>query len=118
MARLMLSLIGPMQVHLDGNPIEEFGYDKVRALLAYLAVESGRAHQRDSLVGLLWPEFLQSSARHNLSQALFRLRRTIDDQSASPPFLVITRSTIRFNPASEHWLDVKVFDQVTQGNCI
>ena len=39
MARLSLSLLGPFQVTLDGDPIIAFESDKVRALLAYLAGE-------------------------------------------------------------------------------
>ena len=40
----------------DGAPITAFESDKVRALLAYLAVESGRPQRREMLAGLLWPE--------------------------------------------------------------
>ena len=32
------------------------------ALLAYLAVESGQAHSRESLLGLLWPEMTEAEA--------------------------------------------------------
>ncbi len=51
MARLSLSLLGPLRVELDGAPIVAFGYDKVRALLAYLAVEAHRG--RTAPPGLL-----------------------------------------------------------------
>jgi DNA-binding SARP family transcriptional activator len=40
MARLALALLGPMQVMLNGQPIAAFPYEKVRALFAYLAIES------------------------------------------------------------------------------
>ena len=40
MARLSIRLLGPFQVTLDGQPVTAFEPDKVRALLAYLAVES------------------------------------------------------------------------------
>jgi DNA-binding SARP family transcriptional activator len=40
MARLSLSLLGPFEVTLDGVPVTAFDSNKVRALLAYLAVEA------------------------------------------------------------------------------
>jgi hypothetical protein len=39
MARLTVNLLGPFQVTLDGQLVTAFESDKVRALLAYLAVE-------------------------------------------------------------------------------
>lgn len=53
MAGLSVCLFGPIQVLVDGNRAASFTYNKARALLAYLAVEADRAHQRDALVGLL-----------------------------------------------------------------
>ena len=47
MPRLTLSLLGPFQATLDGKPITDFESDRVRALLAYLAVEADRPHRRD-----------------------------------------------------------------------
>ena len=54
MARLHLTLLGAFQATLDGGPVRAFGYDKVRALLAYLATESERPQRRERLAGLLW----------------------------------------------------------------
>ena len=40
MARLSIRLLGPFQAALDEQSVTAFESDKVRALLAYLAVES------------------------------------------------------------------------------
>jgi len=109
MTRLSLALLGPTQLTLDGQPVGGFAYNKARALLVYLAVETYRPHQRDALATLLWPEMPDEAARHNLRQALANLREAIDDAAASPPFLLITRDTIQFNPASDYDLDVSTF---------
>ena len=53
MPRLILSLLGTFQVTLDGQQVTGFKSDKVRALLAYLAVETDRPHRREVLAGLL-----------------------------------------------------------------
>ncbi len=109
MARLSLSLLGPFQATLDGEPIARFESDKVRALLAYLAVEADRPHRRATLVGLLWPDWPEGVARRNLSHALANLRRAIGDDQATPPFLLITPQTIQFNCAADYCLDVEAF---------
>jgi predicted ATPase len=109
MARLSLSLLGPLHVTLDGQPASGFESTKVRALLIYLAVEADRPHGRSALAGLLWPEQPEEVARNNLRQALANLRRAIADQQAQPSFLLITRDTVQFNRASDHWLDVAAF---------
>ena len=109
MARLTLSLLGPFQVALDGEPLTSFDSNKVRALLAYLAVEAERPHRRDSLAALLWPEWPDRAARSNLRHALFNLRQAIGDYHARPPFLQITRETMQFNAASDYWCDVTAF---------
>jgi predicted ATPase/DNA-binding SARP family transcriptional activator len=109
MARLILALLGPLHVSLDGQPVSSFGYDKVRALLAYLAVEAHRPHARDALAALLWPEEPASVARKNLRSALTTLRQAIGDAGATPPFLLISRDTLQLNPAGDRQLDVASF---------
>ncbi len=109
MAELSLALLGPLQVTLDGAPITTFESDKVRALLAYLAVEADRPHRRDALAGLLWPERPERAAHLNLNQALANLRGALGDRTATPPFLCITRETVQFNRASDYELDVETF---------
>src|SRR5829696_5475382 len=102
MAHLALALLGPLQITLDGRPVTGFDYDKVRALLAYLAVEADRPHRRDALAGLFWPDQLDQTAHNSLRQALATLRRALGDKVAAVPFLHITREAVQFNQASDH----------------
>ncbi len=111
MTHLTLSLLGPLYMALDGQPVHGFAYAKARALLAYLAVECHREHSREALVGLLWPDLPEEAARSNLRQALSSLRQVIGDGAASPPFLHVTRDSIQFNAASSHSLDVAAFSR-------
>jgi DNA-binding SARP family transcriptional activator len=109
MARLAMSLLGTFEVTLDGVPVTAFGYDKVRALLAYLAVEADRPHRRYTLTSLLWPEQPERQARQNLSQALLRLRQALGDRGARPPYLLISPQSLQFNRSSDYELDVTAF---------
>ena len=112
MARLTLRVLGELQVSIDDVPIQSFESDKVRALLAYLAVEADRAHTREALIGLLWPDSTEETARHNLRQALFNLRLALGDHIATPPYLLISRHSIQFNRESHYWLDLVQFNEI------
>ena len=114
MPHLSLSLLGPFQATLDGEPIAGFEATKVRALLAYLAVEASQPHPRTVLAGLLWPDRPDRAALASLRNALANLRKAIGDRDAASPFLLITRETIQFNPASDCWLDVAEFQALVE----
>jgi DNA-binding SARP family transcriptional activator/predicted ATPase len=109
MALLQLSFLGTFDVTLDGQPVTGFESGKVRALLAYLATQSDRAHSRSVLVGLLWPEQPEDAARANLRQALSNLRRALGDQHSPAPFLHISRDTVQFDAAGTRQ-DVEAFN--------
>jgi WD40 repeat protein/DNA-binding SARP family transcriptional activator len=117
-ARLQIYLLGTFEVSLDGVPLSGFRSDKVRALLAFLAVESGRTHRRSSLASLLWGEYPEPSARQSLSQALTNLRQLLSPLEAargSPPVLESSREEIRWDPAEEMvWVDVQTFDALLE----
>ena len=109
MSRLSLWLLGPFQAELDVEPLYGFRSDKIRALLAYLAVEARRPWARAILADLLWPDFPEKTAQSNLRNALSNLRRVLDERSAIAPFLHVTPSTVQFNAAADYWLDVSAF---------
>ena len=109
MPTLQITLLGSFQVSLDEQPVTAFESDKVRALLAFLAVEVDQSHRREVLAALLWPNMPETVARSNLRHALANLRRVIDDYNADPPYLHITRQTIQFNRQSRHFLDLAPF---------
>ncbi len=109
MSHLSLSLLGPLQITLDGQPVVGIESSKARALLVYLAVEVDQPHSRDALIGLLWPDQPEPTAHTNLRQALANVRQAIGDRTAEPPFLLVTRETLRFNVHSDYTLDVATF---------
>ena len=79
MAHLSISLLGSFQVTRDGKPVTGFESAKERALLAFLAAESGRPHPREVLAELLWPERPPGVALANLRHVLANLRKAIAD---------------------------------------
>jgi predicted ATPase/DNA-binding SARP family transcriptional activator len=109
MAQLTLRLFGPFQASLDGISITTFETHKVRALLAYLAVEADRPHSRDELIGLLWPDQPDQAARASLRQALANLRKALGDRTAESPFLSMAPDSIQFRRSGRCWIDVVAF---------
>jgi DNA-binding SARP family transcriptional activator len=118
MPHLSILVLGPLQVSVDGVPVDGFATDKVRALLAYLALSPGHPHRREALAGLLWPEFPERSARASLRNALANLRSVLGEHANSgahnslPPLLHSTRQTIQFNGQSDYWLDAEAFEEL------
>jgi DNA-binding SARP family transcriptional activator len=114
MAQLSINLFGNLRVTLDGQPLTGFKSNKDRALLAYLAVEAERPHRREVLAGFLWPDWPDRDALSNLRFTLSSLRKLICDQQTDPPYLLITRDALQFNPASDCWLDVAEFSRLLE----
>ena len=114
MAGLDLAFLGDYRATLDGEPISGFESARVRALLAYLAVEAEHPHRREALAALLWPERPEAGARASLSQALFNLRSILGDRRRTPPLLVVTAQTIGMNNAAGATVDVTSFTSLLQ----
>ncbi|MFZ1711434.1 MAG: BTAD domain-containing putative transcriptional regulator, partial [Anaerolineae bacterium] len=114
MAHLDLTLFGPFQLTLDHQVIERFESNKVRALLAFLAVEHRRPHSREALAELLWPGHTIEAARGNFRRALANLRAVLNDQTAQPPYLHITREALQFNLAADVTVDAVRFLALAQ----
>ncbi|CAN5669743.1 hypothetical protein BH10CHL1_BH10CHL1_31800 [soil metagenome] len=113
MKRLILSLFGQFRAILHDKIVTDFQTNKARALLAYLAVESGRPHERAKLAEMFWPGFTEESARVNLRRALSTIRKMLEDDDENRPLLLVNTATLQFNPQSDYWLDVIQFVQLT-----
>ena len=109
MRHLTVRLFGPFEATLDGAPVTGFAYGKVRALLAYLAVERPRRHARAELATLLWPEQPERTARANLSNALTVLRTALGDQRAARPLVLSDAQHVQLDPECAADLDLTRF---------
>lgn len=103
---LTLRLLGSLDVQLNGQPRRGAGRDKGLILLAYLAAGAGRAHTREDIADLFWPELPYERALHNLRQTLLRLRRLLDADAAC---LACSKHSIAFEPPADGWIDLQPF---------
>ena len=92
---LQLRLLGALHAQLNGQPVSGLSYNKMRALLAYLAVEGEQDHKREALAELLWAGQNASTARGNLRRTLEDLRRVLELPSGDSLFFA-SKHSIRF----------------------
>jgi predicted ATPase/DNA-binding SARP family transcriptional activator/Tfp pilus assembly protein PilF len=109
MSQHSIILLGSFQVQRDGVIVTRFHGDKVRALLAYLAVEHDRPHARATLAGLFWPEQPDGPALRNLTQALVRLHAALGGE-----LLHATRQTVQWRAAAD--VDVAEFVELARSS--
>jgi len=75
MTELRMHLFGAFSVLRDGQPLHGFRSEKMRALLAYLVVESAQPQRRSQLAELLWHGYQPETAATSLRTALLNLRQ-------------------------------------------
>lgn len=107
LSRLTLFTFGGFEIRRGDRRLGDFESWRARALAAFLVAHPGQTFGRDRLAHLLWPEWEHDAARRNLRQALYDLRRRIEDPSGSPHFLSDAWS-VRFE-IGESWLDLGAF---------
>jgi len=117
---LTLSLLGNFRADLNGRPLDRFRTNKVQALLIYLAAEPERAHRREFLMELLWPDLPLESAQVNLRQTLYLLRQAIPEVAASAgsgsvSLVIADRLTVQCNPVAACDVDIAHFLQQLSG---
>lgn len=78
--RCEVRVLGQLAVTFaDGRePVTKFRTKKSAQLLAYLALHAGKAHAREFLIELLWPDTEPATGRNNLSMALSMLKRQLE----------------------------------------
>ncbi len=102
MSRLEVFCFGPPRLEWDGQAIE-ISLRKALALIVYLTATK-KAHSRDALAILLWPDSDQRSARASLRRTLYRLNKVLGED-----ILLIAPETVSLNERANVWLDIEVY---------
>lgn len=94
-----VELFGWLRVETEGHSVTRFATRKTAALLARLALWPRRAHAREELAELLWPDVDFDAARARLRQALSSLRHQLEPPGIDAGSVLITdRASVRLNP--------------------
>ena len=95
-----IGLLGGLQVHHGERLIQRFSTRRAASLLARLGFAPERAHPREELIALLWPESDPEDARNGLRQALHLLRRQLrPDEDGVSPLLHSDKAHVWLNSA-------------------
>lgn len=106
---LSIRLLGNMEIHVRDQALAKPSYEKGRALLAYLAAESGW-HPREKLASLLWPGLHREAARNNLRLVLLNLRQCFQDHDRPIPLFLTDRHALGINPDLRAQIDIIRFE--------
>ena len=102
---LEVRLLGQFSLQREGQRLE-IPSRPAQSLFAYLVLNSDVQHRRERVAGIFWPDSLESSARNNLRQALWRIRSSIEDDKHR--YITSDRFHVGFDPEAGIWLDVDV----------
>ena len=110
MPELIFSLLGRLQIEHRQLGAITLTNRKAIGLLAYLLIESDHEHSREFLLGLLWPDLPTPAAQNNLRVTWAHLQKALGTSTSdAQPYLIGDRLALRFNPLSDHELDVARF---------
>ena len=110
MAKLIFSLLGQLTIQHQELGTISLANRKAIGLLSFLLLESDHAHNREFLLGLLWPDLPTAAAQNNLRVTWAHLQKALGtSDSDERRYLIADRLTLGFNPLSDHELDVTRF---------
>lgn len=96
---LTVNLFGGLDVRLGDDPVDPraFRRQKVKVLLALMALNRGRDLSRERLMEVLWPGMPPDSARKSFYTVWSLLKKAISLPSGACPYLIRQRSACRLD---------------------
>lgn len=112
---LRIGVLGPLAVHLGGEPVE-LGAEKLRRLLALLAIQPNRPVRREEIVDVLWGDDPPSSCLGLLHTYVARLRKALEPGRVrqEPARVITTVDGGYLLSVDEERLDLLRFDAAVQ----
>jgi DNA-binding SARP family transcriptional activator len=115
MSTLRIRLFGGVHLSRDERPLPAFPTQRARALFVYLALNRGKILPREVVMGVLWADEEEMSARRSLRTAIWRVRSAVDRAAPNAtPAIVFNGHEIGFNTDGGHWLDVEEFERLVR----
>jgi DNA-binding SARP family transcriptional activator/tetratricopeptide (TPR) repeat protein len=102
-----IHLFGPLRIQ-DSQGLRALNGEKAQNLLAYLALRPGAPHSRERLADVLFPDAAPARMRRNVSDTLYRLQKTLDND-----WLLLEGETISLRISDDLLVDVWEFDRLT-----
>lgn len=102
---------GPFQIFLNDQAIDDWSSHKAQSILKYLASHYKSPISKEILMDIYWPDADPESARRNLHQTIYILRRQMHEFDPGFQHIQFENDFYRLNPEMEVWIDVQEFDQ-------
>jgi len=103
--------LGPFQVYLDDQLVEEWPGHKALSLFKYLLLNRRRRVLKDVLYELFWSDVDPEASRRNLHQAIYSLRHGLRRHRPDIRYLLFEDDCYFLNPELEIWVDAEEFDE-------
>ena len=116
MDALHIQLFGQFRVERGQHSLDTLSAPRLQELLSYILLHRTGCHARDALAGRLWPEEPTGASRKALRQALWQLKRILDDvRTTGEPadLLVLQADLIGVNDRADIWLDTAVLEEAS-----
>jgi DNA-binding winged helix-turn-helix (wHTH) protein len=111
---LVVRMLGPFEVTIDGRRIAHWQGQRAQALMQFLTACRRRRVPRDELIGALWPDADEDSGRHRLHQAAYELRGTLRAVDPDRKPIVCAGGGYGLDPAVSLWVDVEESDALAE----
>ncbi len=108
--RWVLGLLHSFRVERDGLLVHRFQMRILDCLLAYLSLQPTRAHGREEIARLFWPDRPINVALRRLSHVLFILTRQLKDLGLPGGVIIADYYTLRLAP--EIGTDIQRLDEL------
>ncbi len=113
-----IRLFGHARYEVDGVIAPFKAPPRAIAMLAYLIVHQAMPVTRNYLAELLWPDDEIEIARGKLRRHVHVVVQSLPHAAKSPPYVLTTMQTVRWNPAADAVVDVLAFSAALRaGRC-
>lgn len=110
---LQIRLLGRFHADFDGVPLKPAAIGSALPLLALLLLERSGPRRRSEIAFRLWPDEPEADALANLRRHLHLLCGSLPATGDGPRWVLSDRSTVRWNPDCDYWLDVDQFERLS-----
>lgn len=108
---LHVQMLGGFGVRADERDLPSLGSRAASSLLAYLVLNRDRPQTRDLLAGRFWSDLPEDKARRQLSNALWRIRKTLDPEVDGRSVIDASTNDVRLSRDLDLRVDVEVFER-------
>jgi len=109
-AELAVCLLGRFRLFRRGQLLEGWHGSKTPRVVRYLFAQRGRPVPRDVLIDLFWPDVDPETARRNLHQAIYVIRKALRAACDPNQLILFADEAYAVNTSAGMWCDADEFE--------